>query len=79
MVICNLTGAIMQAYIFGELAVLIGQVDRTGSSEQQVIDTANTAMENVKLSSELRQQIRKYFKKVVSTMSQQDELNSFLQ
>jgi len=24
MVICNLTGAIVQAYIFGELAVLIG-------------------------------------------------------
>ena len=34
MVICNLTGAIVQAYIFGELAVLIGQVDRTGSQEQ---------------------------------------------
>ena len=33
MVICNLTGAIMQAYIFGELAVLIGQVDRNGSAE----------------------------------------------
>jgi len=78
MVIINLTGAIMQAYILGELAVLIGQVDRNGSAEQQVIDTANTAMANVKLSKKLRAQIRDYFKKVVATLSQQDELNSFL-
>ena len=33
MVVCNLTGAIVQAYIFGELAVLIGQVDRSGFNE----------------------------------------------
>ena len=33
MVVLNLTGAIVQAYIFGELAVLIGQVDRSGSQE----------------------------------------------
>ena len=70
MVVINLTGAIMQAYILGELAVLIGQVDRNGSAEQQVIDTANTAMANVKLSKKLRAQIRDYFKKVVATLSQ---------
>ena len=69
MVILNLTGAIVQAYIFGELAVLISQVDRQGASEQSTIDTANTAMKNVNLPVHLRKEIRDYFKKVVSTMS----------
>ena len=49
MVIINLTGAIFQAYIFGELAVLIAQVGRKSQQNQEIIDTANTAMENVNL------------------------------
>ena len=49
MVVINLTGAIFQAYIFGELAVLIAQVGRKSQEKQNIIDTANTAMENVSL------------------------------
>lgn len=49
MVIINLTGAIFQAYIFGELAVLIAQVGRKAQNQQEIIDTANTAMDNVDL------------------------------
>lgn len=77
MVIINLTGAIFQAYIFGELAVLIAQVGRKSSSQQEIIDTANTAMENVHLPVPLRKEIREYFKTVMQTMSQQNELDGF--
>ena len=61
MVIVNLTGAIFQAYIFGELAVLIAQVGRKSQQQQDTIDTANTAMENVNLPQSLRKDIREYF------------------
>lgn len=47
--VINLTGAICQAYIFGELAVLIAQVGRKSQAQQELLDTANTAMDNVNL------------------------------
>ena len=50
----NLIGAIVNAQIFGELAVLLSQLNRKDASYQAVIDTANTAMENTNLQSNLR-------------------------
>ena len=78
MVIINLTGAIFQAYIFGELAVLIAQVGRKSQEQQSIIDTANTAMENVNLPAYLRKDIREYFQTVMITMQQQQELSKFM-
>ncbi len=78
MVIINLTGAIFQAYIFGELAVLIAQVGRKSQQQQEIIDTANTAMENVNLPQALRTDIREYFKTIMLTMQQQNELDQFI-
>ena len=49
MVMINLTGAIFQAYIFGELAVLIAQVGTKSKAKQEQIDNANMAMANVGL------------------------------
>ena len=42
-----------------------------------MIDTANTAMDNVNLPQPLRKDIREYFKTVMQTMAQSDELVSF--
>ena len=60
----NLIGAIVNAYIFGELAVLIAQFDRKAGRYQHVFDTANTAMTNIGLPDDLKEDIRTYFKKV---------------
>lgn len=78
MVVINLTGAIFQAYIFGELAVLIAQVGRKSQQQQEKIDNGNTAMENVDLPENLRNEIREYFQTIMQTSSQQDELDTFL-
>ena len=75
----NLIGAIVNAYIFGELAVLITQIGRKESRYQHVFDTANTAMSNIRLPENLKEEIRTYFKKVQNTMSQQRELNEFFE
>ena len=51
-----------------ELAVLIAQVGRKSQEKQNIIDTANTAMENVSLPQWLRKDIREYFKTIMITM-----------
>ena len=76
-VMINLIGAIVNAYIFGELAVLLTQIDRKQARYQHVFDAANTAMSNINLDEKLKEEIRTYFKKVQDTMSQQRELNEF--
>ena len=68
MVLANLMGAIYQAYIIGEVAVFIAQIGRKDSHQQEIIDTANTAMSNVKLPKEVRKDIREYFKTIMLTM-----------
>ena len=77
MVIANLMGAIYQAYIIGEVAVLIAQVGRKASHQQEIIDTANTAMANIALPKDLREDIREYFKTIMLTMQNQQELDQF--
>lgn len=48
--------------------MLIAQVGRKSQEQQEIIDTANTAMENVKLPQPLRKDIREYFKTIMLTM-----------
>jgi hypothetical protein len=74
----NVMGAIFNAGVFGELAVLLSNVSRADSNQQGVIDTANTAMENIDLPTPIRQQVREYFQKVQSTSDKQEELDTFL-
>lgn len=42
-------GAIINANIFGELAVLLSSINKKAMEFQSKIDTANTAMKNIKL------------------------------
>jgi hypothetical protein len=57
----NLTGAIINAVIFGDLAVLMSQILRQGADFQQQIDTANIAMTNIKLPSDVQQEVREFY------------------
>jgi hypothetical protein len=77
-VFVNLTGAIVNAIIFGDLAVLIDSLLRASSVNQAQIDTANIAMANIALKEEIREDVREYFQAVQLTQSQQQELDDFL-
>jgi hypothetical protein len=57
----NLTGAIVNAIIFGDLAVLIDSLLRASSVNQAQIDTANIAMANIALKEGIREDVREYF------------------
>ena len=42
-----LMGALMQAYMFGNLAVMVQQLNRKSQSFQEKLDLANTSMRNM--------------------------------
>ena len=53
-VFANILGAIVNAQIFGELAVLLSQLNRQEAYYQAIIDLTNTTMENIRLPITLR-------------------------
>jgi hypothetical protein len=75
----NLTGAIINAVIFGDLAVLMSQILRQGADFQNQIDTANIAMTNINLPPNVQQEVREFYATVQLTQSQQRELDEFLE
>ena len=74
----NLFGALFNSYIFGELAVLLATADIKENQYQNVLDSANTSMDNMGLPNEVRKDIRTYFKKVQMTMTQQKDLEALM-
>ena len=71
-------GAIINANIFGELAVLVQALNRKSARFQEQIDTANTAMKNLKLPEDLQRRVQNYLIYTRSTLDNQQELDEFL-
>lgn len=63
-----LLGAVINANIFGEMAVLVMMINRKNQWFQEQIDSANTAMSNIRLASELQNEIRDYLIMTQSTL-----------
>jgi len=59
--VAMVAAAIIQAQIFGEMAVLLIIINRDSTAFQEKMDTANTAMANINLSPELQNTVRDYF------------------
>ena len=76
---CILFGAIINANIFGNMAVLISAINRKHALFQQKLDTANTAMKNMKITSKLHGKVQNYIMSTESTLSIQRELQQFLE
>lgn len=51
--IAMIFGALITAVLFGEMAVLMSSLNRKSTRFQEIQDTANTAMKNMKLPEEL--------------------------
>ena len=71
-------GAFINANIFGNMAVLLSAINRKAAMFQEKLDTANTAMKNMKISSKLQRKVQNYIMSTESTLSIQRELQSFL-
>ena len=53
-------GALITAVLFGEMAVLMSNLNRKSTKFQVIQDTANTAMKNMKLPEDLQIKISDY-------------------
>ena len=76
--IMMIAGALINANIFGEMAVLVQVMNKKSVKFQEQVDTANTAMKNLDISPELQQEVRDYFLFTQITLDEQQELEKFL-
>eukprot|EP00347_Sterkiella_histriomuscorum_P003990 403362169 len=71
-------GAILNANLFGQLAVIVQNLNMRQNQFQQKLDSANTAMKNLKLPKDIQNQVVKFIKTTQSSLDQQKELDLFL-
>ena len=64
---CLILGAIINGNILGNMAVLLGSMNRRATLFQEKFDTANTAMKNMFLSEELQKKVITYLMYTQST------------
>lgn len=72
-----LIGAIINANIFGNMAVIVQDLNTKASRFQEKIDTANTSMGNLKLPSQMQDKVREYLFYTQSNLENQRELEDF--
>ena len=66
---CIVIGAIINANIFGNMAVLLQGINRKATRFQEKLDTANTAMKNMKIPEQLQRRVQNYIMTTESTLS----------
>lgn len=71
-------GAIVNAYIFGELVVLVAVMNAKTAQFVQKLDTCNTAMKNQGLPKEIQEEVIGYLTYTQSLLDSQQELETFL-
>ena len=71
-------GAIVNAYIFGELVVLVAVLNAKTAQFVQKLDTCNTAMKNQNLPKELQHEVIGYLTYTKALLDSQQELETFL-
>jgi CRP-like cAMP-binding protein len=70
--------AIINANIFGNIAVLLQQMYRKSSNFQEKLENATTTMKILKISEPLQKTIQHYLTSTQSTLDQQNEFDKFL-
>jgi hypothetical protein len=63
-IIIMIISAIANAYIFGEMAVLVQEMDKKDIEFQESLDNANTAMHSLEIPPKIQDDIREYLMSV---------------
>eukprot|EP00345_Euplotes_harpa_P001739 CAMPEP_0168326382 /NCGR_PEP_ID=MMETSP0213-20121227/5262_1 /TAXON_ID=151035 /ORGANISM="Euplotes harpa, Strain FSP1.4" /LENGTH=155 /DNA_ID=CAMNT_0008329071 /DNA_START=111 /DNA_END=575 /DNA_ORIENTATION=+ len=74
-----IVGAMVNANIFGSMAVIIEELNKKASRFQRKIDIANTAMKNLYISNDLKHRVINYLLYTQSNRDHQRELEAFKQ
>ena len=69
--------AIINANIFGNMAVIVQDLNQKASRFQEKINTANTSMKNIKLPINIQKKVRDYLFYTQSNLETQRELEDF--
>lgn len=77
-VIMLLAGAIINANIFGNMAVILQSLNKKATNFQEKMDSVNETMKNLNIPMELREEIKSYFTFTQTTQDHQKELDEFL-
>ena len=79
-VICMMiVSAMANAYIFGEMAVLVQEMDKKDIEFQESLDNANTAMHSLEIPEKIQDDIREYLMSVNEYKTQQNEMKDFME
>lgn len=74
--IMNLSGALVTANLFGELAILVSDLGRSATRYQKKVDNANQAMQNLHLPMPVQNMVLSY---MMSTKASQDSQDEFIE
>ncbi|CAI2376015.1 unnamed protein product [Moneuplotes crassus] len=77
-IILVLAGAIINANIFGNIAVLLQQINRKAANFQEKLDNATSAMKSLGIEEELQKKIQLHLMSTQDSLDLQEELNLFL-
>jgi CRP-like cAMP-binding protein len=72
-----IAGSLITAILFGEMAVLMSNLNRRQTQFQTILDSSLTTMENMKLPKELCNRILDYLTTTQSSLSAQEEYETF--
>ena len=70
--------AIINANIFGNIAVLLQQLNKKSANFQEKVENAHSAMKNLQIPEYIQDQVQKYLDYTQSTSDHQQELDRFL-
>ena len=70
--------AIINANIFGNIAVLLQQINRKGMEFQEKLENANSSMKSLLIPDDFQKTIRMYLTSTQNTLDHQKELDSFM-
>ena len=78
-ILALLFSSLLNANIFGEMAVLITALEQKTKNYQEKLDLANTAMKNIFIPPDLQDDVREYLQKTQQTRDNQEEFDLFLE
>lgn len=72
-------GAIINANIFGNMAVLYSALNRKAATFQEKMEDANETMKNLKVPDTIQEEVKSYLSYTQSNLDHQNEFNKFLE
>jgi hypothetical protein len=78
LIVTLVISAIMNSIIFGDIAILISNLNQKSSQQQQSLDSANNVMSAIEVQNYYQEEIREYLSKTVTNKEDQELVDTLL-